>query len=108
MEFSKKSLKKIPKMIIKSFIILFYLTFVVSLLIGGIWASIITIIPDEASKPCYLGYYAHCSFTPYSTLIGIAITLIGTLLLLKLIKYFRRKYNKAIETKPFLRILIKG
>jgi polyferredoxin len=35
----------------------------------GIW----TLIPAPASKPCLLGYYAHCSFTPISTLICFAI-----------------------------------
>ena len=28
-----------------------------------------TLVPAPASKPCPLGYYAHCSWTPYSTLI---------------------------------------
>lgn len=39
------------------------------------WASsaIITVIPDStASKVCHLDYYAHCSFTPYGTIISIA------------------------------------
>jgi len=35
----------------------------------GVW----TLIPAEASKPCLLGYYAHCSFTPISTLICLII-----------------------------------
>lgn len=38
------------------------------------WTSsaIITVIPDStASKVCHLGYYAHCSFTPYGTVISI-------------------------------------
>jgi len=30
----------------------------------GFW----TLIPAEAGKPCLLGYYAHCSFTPISTM----------------------------------------
>lgn len=51
-------------------------------------------IPDEASKPCYLGYYAHCSFTPYSTIILLAMALLGTFLLTKLVKYFKRKYRE--------------
>ena len=41
------------------------------------WAGVIiavvlgisTLIPAPASKPCLLGYYAHCSFTPISTII---------------------------------------
>ena len=36
--------------------------------------GIATLIPVPASKPSFLGYYAHCSFTPISTIIcwGIA------------------------------------
>jgi len=31
--------------------------------------GITTLIPAPASKPSLLGYYAHCSFTPISTII---------------------------------------
>jgi hypothetical protein len=31
--------------------------------------GISTLIPAPASKPSFLGYYAHCSFTPISTII---------------------------------------
>jgi len=31
----------------------------------GIW----TLIPAPASKLCLLGYYAHCSFAPISTIV---------------------------------------
>jgi hypothetical protein len=31
----------------------------------GVW----TLVPAPASKPCLLGYYAHCTFTPISTII---------------------------------------
>jgi len=31
----------------------------------GVW----TVVPAQASKPCLLGYYAHCTFTPISTII---------------------------------------
>ncbi|AJC74812.1 hypothetical protein AJ81_06965 [Pseudothermotoga hypogea DSM 11164 = NBRC 106472] len=39
---------------------------IIIVLIGlGIW----TLLPiPGASKPCLLGYYAHCSFTPISTI----------------------------------------
>lgn len=44
---------------------------------AGVVASsalgIMTLIPAPASKPCLLGYYAHCSFTPVSTVICFAI-----------------------------------
>ena len=36
-------------------------------------AAASTVIPAPASKPCLLGYYAHCSWTPVSTLICLAI-----------------------------------
>jgi hypothetical protein len=32
-----------------------------------------TLVPAPASKPCLLGYYAHCSFAPVSTLMCWAI-----------------------------------
>ncbi len=67
-----------------------------------------TFIPDDASKPCYLGYYAHCSFTPYSTLILFTMAIVGTILLIKLIKYIRRKYNEVVETKQKLEAVIKN
>jgi len=35
--------------------------------------AISTVIPAPASKPSLLGYYAHCSFTPISTVICLAI-----------------------------------
>ncbi|MFX0106068.1 MAG: hypothetical protein ACFE75_11340 [Candidatus Hodarchaeota archaeon] len=107
MDINRKSIKKIIKNIIKSFLLLFYVIFVGSLIIGGISAGIITMIPDDASKLCYLGYYAHCSFTPYSTLILFSMVIVGTILLVKLIKYFRRKYNEIVETKPKLKTSIK-
>lgn len=35
--------------------------------------GISTLVPAPASKPCLLGYYAHCSLTPISTIICLAI-----------------------------------
>lgn len=97
----------ILRRIIKLILLLFYMIFVGSLIIGGVSAGIMTLIPDEASKPCYLGYYAHCSFTPYSTLILFAMAIVGSILFMMFIKYLRRKYNKYVETKPILKPLIK-
>lgn len=37
---------------------------VVALLLG-----LSILMPAPASKPCLLGYYAHCTFTPISTII---------------------------------------
>jgi len=39
------------------------------IVIIAIVAGISTLIPTSASKVCYLGYYAHCTFTPISTII---------------------------------------
>ena len=108
MEINKNSIKKLSKKIIKSILIVLYVSFIVALIAGGISSGIITLIPDEASKPCYLGYYAHCSFTPYSTLILFVMAIIGTILLLKLVKYVRRKYNKFVEAKPTIKAVIKN
>jgi len=106
LEKSKKSLKVILKKIIKSTFLLIYVIFLGGLIFGGISSGIMTLIPDEASKPCYLGYYAHCSFTPFSTLILFAMTGIGAILLIKLIKYLKRKHKKVIESKAIINTLI--
>ncbi|MFX0002791.1 MAG: hypothetical protein ACFE9C_03220 [Candidatus Hodarchaeota archaeon] len=106
MELNKNSIKKVVRIIIKSFLVLFYAIFIGSLIIGGLTSGIITLIPDEASKLCYLGYYAHCSFTPYSTLILFAMTIIGTILLLKFIKYVRKQYNQFKEAKSAIKARI--
>ncbi len=86
----EKSIIKIVTKIFKIILLTIYWIFVASLIIGGIFAGIWTLLPDEASKPCYLGYYAHCSFTPFSTLILFAMAAVGIFLLVKLIKYHRK------------------
>jgi len=91
---------------LKSTFIVIYLTLIVGLIAGGLSAGILTMIPDEASKPCYLGYYAHCSFTPYSTLILFAMAIIGTILLIKLVKYFKHQYKNSPKAKPILQALM--
>lgn len=62
-------------------IIRFFISMILAIMIiAWISSAIMTVIPDSsASKVCYLGYEAHCSFTPFSTLISIvaaAITLL--------------------------------
>jgi ABC-type amino acid transport system permease subunit len=37
--------------------------------IAAVLLGVLTLIPAPASKPSLLGYYAHCSFTPISTII---------------------------------------
>jgi len=44
------------------------ISYIIALLLG-LW----TLVPAKASKPCALGYYAHCSWTPWSTLICLVI-----------------------------------
>ena len=97
---------KVVLKVLKSTFIVIYLTLIVGLIAGGISAGILTMIPDEASKPCYLGYYAHCSFTPYSTLILFTMAIVGTILLIKLVKYFKRQYKNSSKAKPIVQSLM--
>ena len=87
----KSEKKELLKKIIKLFLFIFYFAFALALVICGIVFGIMTLIPDDASKPCYLGYYAHCSFTPFSTIILFAMTLVGLILLLKITKDLKKK-----------------
>jgi len=44
-------------------------------------ASLLTMLPrSAASKACHLGYYALCSWTPYSTLILLALLVLHIIL----------------------------
>ena len=50
----------------------FSVLFVILLCVAWLSSAIFTLIPDSsASKACYLGYKAHCSFTPFGTMISI-------------------------------------
>ena len=89
----KKELITILKKIIKETFIIFYLILLAGLIGSGISLGIMTLIPDEASKACYLGYYAHCSFTPFSILILFSMGIIGIKILTNLIKSLRKKYK---------------
>lgn len=41
-------------------------------------SAIVTLIPSsEASKVCPLGYKAHCTFTPWSTLISLFLAMVS-------------------------------
>lgn len=56
---------------------------------SGVFA-LITLIPDSStSKICMLGYRAHCSFAPISTIILISISIIFGFI-------FRKMYGKKI------------
>lgn len=56
-----------------------------SALIASAVAAVITVIPDSsASRECRLGYKAHCSFTPISTIILIVLAIVFALLFIKI------------------------
>lgn len=54
-------------------IIRFFVSVILAIMIvAWISSAAMTAIPDSsASKDSYFGYKAHCSFTPYSTIISI-------------------------------------
>jgi len=50
-------------------------------------AGIITTLPDSsASKLCHLGYNAHCTFTPFSTIICLLFAGISCFLRVRFFK----------------------
>ena len=50
-------------------------------------AGLLTIIPDySASKLCHLGYNAHCTFAPFSTIICLIFAGISCFLRVRLFK----------------------
>ena len=40
------------------------------------FCALLTLVPMKASKLCKLGYYAHCSYTPISTIICLSLALV--------------------------------
>jgi hypothetical protein len=67
---------------------------------GGISAGTMTLIPPDGlgwtvSKVNYLGYMSICSFAPFSSLMLFGMAFLGLILLLKLIKYLRRKIKQS-------------
>ena len=42
----------------------------------SIIAGASTVLPAPASKPCLLGYYAHCSFTPVATAVCVVLAVV--------------------------------
>ena len=53
--------------------------------VGMLIPTVMTLWPAEASKPNRLGYMSMCSFTPWSTLgmIGITVLLVGIVYLIQ-------------------------
>lgn len=59
------------------------------IIIAWISSAIITVLPDStASKVCHLGYKAHCSFTPYGTIISI-VAVVATFLIAQKLDYLK-------------------
>jgi hypothetical protein len=92
----KFSLVSLLKKAIKMFLNTLYITFVIAFSFGTLIAGILTILPAEASKASYLGYYSTCSFAPFSTIILFSLAFIGFILLMKLRKYFVTKSRKQL------------
>ena len=76
---------------------------------GGVSAGSLTLTPSEGlgwtvSKANYLGYMSICSFAPFSTIMLFGMAGLGLILLLKLVKYLRRK-SRNLETLAKVRII---
>ncbi len=98
MKKEEKVLKRIINKSTKFFVVVLCITLVIALAFGSMAAGIMTVIPAEtfgweASKASYLGYYAVCSFAPFSTLSLSGLSVVGFILLRKLWKYLGSKIN---------------
>jgi hypothetical protein len=82
----KKNKMKIKK-IKKIFIVLFGLI----LMLAGFILGIMTFLPDNASKTCLIGYYAHCSFAPISSVILLTLGLLGLILIIIMFRKNKRE-----------------
>lgn len=72
--------KKIAKFSIK----LLILSILIAGAIGSAISAILTLIPDSsASKESMLGYFAHCSFAPISTIILLFIAIVFSYILIR-------------------------
>ena len=96
MERKKFSLVRLLKKLIKLFFMTVYAILILGLSFGTVSASIITILPAEASKVNPLGYYSTCSFAPYSTIILFSLAILGFILLFKFVKHLVRQSKKSV------------
>ncbi|MFX1447975.1 MAG: hypothetical protein ACFFCG_07540 [Promethearchaeota archaeon] len=76
------------------------MTIIISMIAGGVTAGLMTLTPPEdfgwtGSSTNYLGYISICSFAPFSSLMLFGMAFIGSILLLKFIKYLRRKFKTS-------------
>ena len=80
--------KRFVKFLIKFLILLILIAGAIGSALSAIW----TLIPDSlASKVCILGYKAHCSFTPISTLILLFSAIIFSYILIRF-KFLKKFY----------------
>jgi hypothetical protein len=99
MDKKRISFKNLLLKSLKIILIILYITIIVSMIAGGVTAGIMTLIPSEGlgwtvSKANYLGYMSICSFAPFSTSLLFGMAFLGSFLLLKRVKYLRRKSKK--------------
>ena len=90
------------KEIMKSIKALTYTTLVITMIFGFLFSTIITVLPADvvgfgSTKVSYLGYVAHCSFTPWSTLISLALVGLGVFFLIRLITYLKSNNISFID-----------
>ncbi|NHJ22861.1 MAG: hypothetical protein EAX91_18100 [Candidatus Lokiarchaeota archaeon] len=100
MEQNKISFKSLLLKSIKLTLVILYLTIIISMIAGGISAGTLTLLPPDGfgwtvSKVNYLGYKSICAFVPFSSLMLFGMAFLGFFLLLKLIKYLRRKTKQS-------------
>ena len=96
MERKKLSVVGLLKKAIIGFLTAIYMIFIIALSLGSSVAGILTLLPAEASKASYLGYYSTCAFAPFSTIILLSLAFVGFVLLMKLSNYLRRKSRKTV------------
>lgn len=60
------------------------------MIIVGIASAVWTVIPDSSAyKVSDLGYKTHCPFAPYSTIISVAVALVGAIAFLIARRFWR-------------------
>ncbi|MBD3255470.1 MAG: hypothetical protein GF383_10275 [Candidatus Lokiarchaeota archaeon] len=65
--------------------------FSIVMVIAGFPLGVMTMLPNKASKPCLLGYYARCPFMSISSMILFALGIVGVFLVIRLIKNHKKE-----------------
>ena len=100
----KWSQKSISGKTLWLFFQLFYWAFMVAAFVGGIGAGIWTLIPTAwldygATKPCYLGYIAHCSFSPWSSIILFTLAIFGIWGIIQGLRIVKATFTKTRDVQ---------